>query len=86
VWVIIYGSGYDAAAGVLKEKSMKKQILPLAILCGIAVFAPLVSGCNANSPEIPKDEFTKEHPMPPAAQKGMQDAMQRRTNPEPTGK
>jgi hypothetical protein len=65
---------------------MKKSMLAPAVLCCIAVLAPLVTGCNANSPEIPKDEFTKPHPMPADAQKKMQERMNSRSTPQPNGK
>jgi hypothetical protein len=63
---------------------MKERMwpLPLLVVCGLA--GAILAGCSTNSPEIPKDEFTKPHPIPPAARQGMQDAMKRATAP-PTG-
>jgi hypothetical protein len=55
---------------------MRKAPL-LIVVCAAAILGLLGTGCNNDSPPIPKDEFTKPHPMPPAAQQGMRDAMKR---------
>jgi len=62
---------------------MMKRIWSLAVLCVCCALAPLVTGCDTQSPEIPKDAF-KAKPMPPEAQKGMREAMSRAGKP-PTG-
>ena len=59
---------------------MKKRTLPMAVICVCCALAPLVAGCNTQSPEIPKDAFQRK-PMPPEAEKGMREAMQRAGKP-----
>jgi len=56
---------------------MKRSLPLLLTACAAVVLGSIVTGCSSNAPEIPKDEFTKPHPMPPEAQKGMQEAMKR---------
>ena len=64
-----------------QETILIRRSWPLVLLCVGLAIAPVLTGCNDQSPQIPKDAFQKK-PMPPEAEKGMREAMQHAGKPQ----